>query len=280
MLAETIRSGWGVTATLKDLPQSPIWALNATTVETGRRWRFRASPDSGGLGGHSIGDGVLGYTYDLDLPLAAAMATSAAFPGGISPLVLKTKGREWLLPNFADRTQPDQKIPPRFKSYHLADGGVYDNLGLEPIFDSGKSILRPEINCDYVICSDAGAPLNVQRWGFLSQLLGFTMRTVDIMSAQQRNLRVRSLVSAIARGGIEGIFINIAEPARRAINRGRSLKPQVCADLEKFGVWLKVDDAKKCVAFKTTLRSPPEGMMKLIERHGYETAKVQMELYG
>lgn len=279
VLADTIRSGWGIKATLNDLPPSPIWAVNATTVETGRRWRFRASPNSRALGRQTMGDGVLGYSYDQALPLASAMATSAAFPGGISPLVLKTKGRKWFLPNFADPTKPDLNIQPQFRSYHLADGGVYDNLGLEPIFDHGENILRPGTNCNYIISSDAGAPLNVQKWGFLSQLLGFSLRTVNIMGAQQRNLRVRSLVNAFEKNRVKGIFINIAEPAREAINGARSSKPQVCANLEKLE-WLTIEKALKGANFKTTLRSPPAEMMKLIERHGYETAKLQMELWG
>ena len=279
VLGEAIWADWGISSYLKDLPPSPVWAINTTTMESGRRWRFRATPEGGAVGRQSMGDGKLGYSYDQDFPLASAMATSAAFPGGISPLVLKTERRSWFLPDFADRSQPEKPITPLFKSYHLADGGIYDNLGLEPLFDVGKQIIRPETKCNYIIISDAGAPLREQRWGFFSQFIGFSMRTIDIMGSQQRNLRVRTLVSAFTKRTAQGVFVNIAEPGRVAIDRARAKRADAVKKLGEQG-WLSVEDSLSCAAYKTTLRSPPKTMMELIERHGYETAKIQLQLWG
>jgi hypothetical protein len=44
-----------------------------------------------------------------------------------------------------------------YKALHLYDGGIYDNLGLEPFFDAGKGRTKhPE---HFIIVSDAGSPL-------------------------------------------------------------------------------------------------------------------------
>lgn len=39
----------------------------------------------------------------------------------------------------------------------LYDGGVYDNLGLEPFFDAGRGV--PKNAGEIIVVSDAGAPL-------------------------------------------------------------------------------------------------------------------------
>ena len=45
VLATTIAKTWGVAASISRLPDSPVWAINATTIETGHRWRFRAEQE-------------------------------------------------------------------------------------------------------------------------------------------------------------------------------------------------------------------------------------------
>ena len=161
----------------------------------------------------------------------------------------------------------------------MADGGVYDNLGLEPVFDTSRRQLRPEANCNYIIASDAGAPLKTEWWGPISQLLGFTMRTVNIMGAQQRDLRVRSLVGAILANAVKGFFINIAEPARVPVAKGHKRGIPAAAQLQG-GEWLSSEDAAKAASYKTTLRRPRQEMRELIERHGHEVAMAQASLYG
>lgn len=279
VLASTIAHVWGISEPISRLPPTPIWAINATTVETGRRWRFRVSDETHASSRFGMGDGEVGYTFDRDFPLASAMATSAAFPGGISPLVLGTAGHNWYVPNFDDRSQPPEKVSPKFASYHLADGGVYDNLGFEPVFDASSRRIRAESGCDYIIASDAGAPLKTEAWGPISQLLGFNLRTVNIMSSQQRDLRVRTLVGAIVSKGIRGVFINIAEPARTALEKARLRGIPGAGSLTPDG-WLPTAEATAVASFATTLEQPSRETQELIQRHGYEVAQAQLSLYG
>ena len=85
-----------------------------------------------------MGDYTLGYASPGDFPLANAIAVSAAFPGGFGPFTLDTRQYIWRK-RQAWTDSPDAAVQavPEHKQLRLYDGGVYDNLGLEPIFDAG-----------------------------------------------------------------------------------------------------------------------------------------------
>lgn len=177
----------------------PVWSINATNAETGKRFRFK---------GTTIGDYNEGYAEAPDLSLATAVAVSAAFPGGIGPLELsasdfKWKKRDWNAPESAVK-----QVTPSFKTLHLYDGGVYDNLGLESVFDAGTGV--PKKKSTHIIASDAGAPLK-QGFGALALNPWRLKRIADIMSDQGRNLRVRTFVNYLMRAKT-GAFIQIDSP--------------------------------------------------------------------
>ena len=108
----------------------PRLVVNATCVNHGTGWRF--TPER-------IGDWIL-KTTDRDtlarFPVARAVAASAAFPGGLAPVVLR--GAE-LFPGSADA--PREVL--------LTDGGVDDNLGLQALLSE---------ECDSIVVSDGSFP--------------------------------------------------------------------------------------------------------------------------
>ena len=57
--------------------------LNATTFESGKNWRF--------IPQRRMGDYIVNYVEKPSIPLTDAMVASAAYPGLIGPLVLRTK---------------------------------------------------------------------------------------------------------------------------------------------------------------------------------------------
>ena len=118
-------------AKLKDLPnddEGPRFVFNATSLQTGVLWRF-SKP--------YMGDWKVGLIKNPDVELATAVAASSAFPPLLSPCVLK------LDPDSFDKDiPPAPDITPEFrKQAVLADGGVYDNLGLETAWKQNKTIL-------------------------------------------------------------------------------------------------------------------------------------------
>lgn len=206
LLALALRHEWGVTTRLTNLPKVPEWSINGTTAESGKRFRFKRG---------DIGEYTLGYASAARFPLASALAVSAAFPGGFGPLSLKTGEYEWRKREWGASLETAEPALPAFRRLHLYDGGVYDNMGLEPFFDAGRQVPKQE-GC-YLICSDAGAPLAP---GFeMGPLNAFRLtRIADIMSDQSRSLRVRTLVHYLQQTRSSGAYLSINTPVSSSAN--------------------------------------------------------------
>ncbi len=176
-------------AMLRDLPdagkgEGPKFIFYATNMQTGRSFRFRQD---------MVADYVLGISRTVEVSLADVVAASSAFPPIFSPIVLETDPGAWEspardLPNLA-----------RLRSrIVLADGGVYDNMGLESLVD----------NVDIVLVSDAGAPFEIDESPFEDNLLQLG-RVRDILIDQTRALRKRWLISDLEAGRKRGAYWGI-----------------------------------------------------------------------
>jgi NTE family protein len=104
--------------TLHDLPDRPWFVINATNVQSGVLWRFMKP---------YMRDYRVGEIKHPMLPLAAAVTASSSFPPVLSPYQLNLKESD-----FTPNTGEDLQYPPYTTKVMLTDGGVYDNLGLEP----------------------------------------------------------------------------------------------------------------------------------------------------
>ncbi|OIR08841.1 patatin-like phospholipase [mine drainage metagenome] len=209
LLAKALRDEWGVTAKLSSLAGTPEWSINGTTAETGRRFRFKHN---------SLGDYMLGYAIPGDFPLANAMAVSAAFPGGFGPLSLDMEDFEWSKrPEWNSPPESAQATKIGYRRLHLYDGGVYDNLGMEPFFDAGRAIPKPGV--EFILVSDAGAPLTP---GFSHFSLNpwRLKRVADIMSDQARALRVRTFMNYLNQDATRGAYVYIGIPAAKLCANG------------------------------------------------------------
>ena len=155
-------------ATLQDLPRAPEFLFNATNLETGTLWRFTRG---------FMADYQVGEIRNPKLDLAAAVAASSAFPPFLSPYVLRVKE-----PDFTRIRCEDPRL---LSNISLADGGAYDNLGLETIWKRYANVL----------VSDAGAGLDLEPspaadWGRLSK------RVIDIIYRQVTSLRKRQVIAS------------------------------------------------------------------------------------
>lgn len=243
-VAKTLEKDWGVTARLSDLPIEPEVSINGTPAENGVRFRFKKD---------SIGDYTIGYASAGNLKLANAMAVSAGFPGGIGPLVLDTTKYEWR--TWTPNGLGEIRNPP-FSKLHLYDGGVYDNLGLEPYFNSG--ILKAKVQNIYIITSDAGAPLKTgfKRWALSPFRL---MRVLDIISNQARALRVRTFSTYIQADKSNGAYIYINTPLVDGS---------------------KCEDARFASSYPTDLNKISEVNFDQIAGYGYQVSKKVESEYG
>ncbi len=172
-------------ATLQQIPDAPRFVFNATSLQTGVLWRFEKP---------YMGDWKVGLIKKPGVELATAVAASSAFPPVLSPCVLK------LDPNsFDPNIKPAPGITPDFrKEAVLADGGVYDNLGLETAWKRSKTVL----------VSNGGGALGLEAdpkhdW------LGQTNRVLNIIYSQVVILRTRSIVELFQLGVRDGSYWGI-----------------------------------------------------------------------
>ncbi len=152
---------------LTDLPDSPRFVFNATSLHSGKLVR---------LSKRRIADYTVGEWDPKDILLADAVAASSAFPPVLSPVTIRLAGRRFT--PFPDSVHGDD--PP--KKLYLTDGGVYDNLGIESVWKRATTI--------YV--SDAGANFKYDPGGtFL--MSSQALRVTFIMQDQIGALRFRQI---------------------------------------------------------------------------------------
>jgi NTE family protein len=114
------------------------------------------------------------------IELAVAVAASSAFPPFLSPVVLRFEGSEYV-PGSGE----DLQRPPFTTEVFLADGGVYDNLGLETAWKRYSTVL----------VSDGGGRLSPEEepkrdW------LQHTYRVLSVIDNQVRSLRKQQVIGS------------------------------------------------------------------------------------
>nr|VFK19377.1 MAG: NTE family protein [Candidatus Kentron sp. LFY] len=271
VIAKAIESVWGIDIPVSNVSTPPVWSINGTTAETGRRFRIKQD---------RMGDYELGYAEVGDFPLASAMAMSAAFPGGIGPLAINPKHFDWKKRGYWDLPASEERphtLP--FHKLHLYDGGLYDNLGIEPLFDMGKQMLKTDITLvDYLVVSDAGAPLTRERIPHPINPFRFK-RMADITLDQTRALRVRAFVNFLQNNLSSGAYLQLGAIPNECIER---LSKDRCATVQQLltHTWLQKSDIQAAVESPTTLHRLTKTDFDLLARHGYETAMWNHKLFG
>ena len=162
-------------ASLQSLPDTPRFVFCATNLQTGVLWRFSKA---------YAGDYVMGRLDKPDIALSKAVTASSAFPPFLSPLKLELpKGSFTDWPGQAPGAGGVTDTAPYRARVLLADGGVYDNHGLEPIQKRYMTIL----------VSDGGAPFK-RTPDINTDPIRQLQRVFDVADGQVRSLRRRGLM--------------------------------------------------------------------------------------
>lgn len=191
-------------ATLDALPDDqggdgPRFIIYATNMQSGVSFRFSRP---------YMADYRIGINRNTSgVRIADAVAASSAFPPIMTPKVLKTDPSDWEQDDDPNRRGDLWKHERFRKKFYLTDGGVYDNMGLEAIFD----------RCDPVFVSAAGAPFSGEpmKWADTKSEIGVALRTSSIMTEQVRALRRRMLISRYTEDGVGGCYWNISSTIAR-----------------------------------------------------------------
>lgn len=261
-LGDFLKSEWGITACLSEIPRdTPRWIINATCYETGKNWRFMAK---------RMGDYLAGYVLDPKIDLAYCLAASAAVPGMIGPLYLNAKNQSWV--NYKSNQIDTYPISPLCSRYTIWDGGVYDNLGTESLFKNGK--FRNEFS--FLIVSDASAKYQVSSKFFQFKIPFYLppFRLIDAATDQVRSLRLRTIAKHFKENPETGVILDIGNTTERI--------KKICHIPNNFEIpinSLTERDTKFAAEFETTLRAVTTDEYDLIFQHGYETAQATLLTY-
>lgn len=265
VIAKLIKKKWRIHGHVCDMPARPLWIINATCYETGKNFRFTHI---------RMGDYLTNYVVKPKFPLAEAVAASAAVPGLIGPLSVKTAAFKWLRyeeNDWAKIGEPRIPVEPISPRVQLWDGGVYDNLGVEPLYKPGGGF-REEV--ETLIVSDASRPLGIERRRFK---FGFPpyiapIRLVDAATDQVRSLRTRTLHEQFNKHAECGAYLRMGDTVEKIYGYMKAPLPTI----PPVGGWLDNNMIQVAASMPTTLRRLSKNEYKGLVAHGFEVTNATM----
>jgi hypothetical protein len=221
-------------AQLGDLPDTPTLHILATSMTTGGLVDFGRSGVS-----FSLADGNVSTYPVSSLPLARAVAASAAFPPLVRPVPI----------DRADLHAKEVEFP---YSQFLTDGGVYDNLGTHRMLQ----VLSDCPSETVLMVSDASSGFDLRiskrKWGIFAR----NVRASDILMGRVAELEAHAIESQehpIVR-------VSIHDVVRQA---GMDVGDYEVQD---------VDIQRACRFLRTDLDRFTLEEIVALTRHGYEAA--------
>ena len=235
--------------TLLDLPLdkddsgkkiAPRFVINASSLQNNALWRMSR---------RYVANYKIGVFEQAAVPLATAVAASSAFPPVLSPAILDLRGAALRPGSEGELFSEDFDYVPI-----VADGGVYDNLGLEPVWKRYKTVL----------VSNAGDPFQ-RKEEPPSDWLNQTRRIISMMHRNEENNRLRWL-------------IDMAKSEERKVAlwslRGRA---------EDFGLndslALDEEDAMEAAQQEVRLRPLDRRKIEQLVNHGYSLSDASLRAF-
>jgi len=222
---------------LKDIPATPIHIVCSTDVAYGVNWMFKKQ---------QCGDWQAGFQdTPADWSLGTAVAASSCFPPVFKPLSLKLDPGKMTGGKVRPGPQRDKCI----REITFSDGGVYDNLGLEPIWKDHEIVLSSDGGALFPLGGDTGFVWEISRF-------------ISIPENQALALRKRWLISNFDSGLLKGTYWGI----------GSSRSSYGFADGYS-------DDLVKnfIAAIRTDLDSFSDAEASVLENHGYWLADAAIQ---
>ncbi len=229
---------WISNLKLGALPEHPRFVFCATDLTFGVNWEF----DRDGAGDYQAG-----YLDEArEWPLARAMAASSCFPPIFGPMSVGThSGYEKGNYRGADREKLTKRIL-------LTDGGVYDNLGLEPAWKDYASVL----------VSDCGAPFEFSAGKIPLRIL---LRYTSVVMNQAASLRKRMFFERRRSGDYTGTYWSLASAAGDTDGGAAGYSRELVGE--------------RIAEIRTDLDAFTEAEQKVLENHGYFAANHSLTHY-
>lgn len=228
---------------LRELGQRPRFVFCASDMIFGVNWVFDSSDPLSTPPAARMGDYRVGFDSAGDWPVSMAVAASSCFPPVFNPLQLGLDPRKYVPGRSGYRGSDRDEL---VRGVSLSDGGVYDNLGSQPVLE----------NYGVVLVSDGGAVFEeIQPLGRFA-LLKRLMRYSAIAQRGGSAMRTRVIVDAFVSGKRRGSYWGIGTPPSRYDRRSDECYPD---DL--------VDDVIEEVRTDLDLFETAE--QAVLENHGY-----------
>jgi len=169
---------------LKDIPEAPVQVFCSTDLAYGVNWIFKKQ---------ECGDWQAGFQKTpADWLVATAVAASSCFPPVFKPLQLNLDPAKMVGGNVPPGPQRDKAM----REITFSDGGVYDNLGLEPIWKDHEIVLSSDGGALFPVGGDTGFVWEISRF-------------ISIPENQALALRKRWLISNFDSGRLKGTYWGI-----------------------------------------------------------------------
>jgi NTE family protein len=184
-LAELLAGGPTGRARLADLPERPRFVFCSSEMQFRAQWTF----DSGD---RRFGADPCGHADFGDWTIARAAASSSCLPGAFAPMSVRDA--------LAGGAYDGSDAAALGRTVALSDGGMYDNLGVEPVWQDHASVL----------VSDAGPSFKPDPG--LGKIWS-SLRFAIILLEQASDVRKRWLISNFVAGQLDGAYWSVAGAA-------------------------------------------------------------------
>jgi NTE family protein len=174
---------------LADLPERPNYVFCASDNAYGVNWTFSR---------RAVGDYEAGFGPPGGWSVAAAVAASACFPPVFAPMDARATP-EGLVGGLAP-AGPERDAA--IRGLRLSDGGLYDNLALEPVWKDHAVVIVSDGGATFDVRPDAGGLTRLKRYA-------------TIMGRQTAALRKRWLIGSFVSGVMQGTYMGIGTPVAR-----------------------------------------------------------------
>jgi len=238
-LAERLADGPTGPARLVDLPERPRFVFCSSEMQFRAQWTF----DSGD---RRFGAEPCGHADFGGWTIARAAASSSCLPGAFTPMSVSEA--------LSDGTYDGDDARQLERSLALSDGGMYDNLGVEPVWQDHAAVL----------VSDAGPSFRPNPGiGRIWNALRFAI----ILLEQATDVRKRWLISNFVTGQLEGAYWSVARsaddyPTASAVAYSKAF-------VRDFVAPIRID-----------LDVFSEGERAVLENHGYLMAETAVRSHG
>jgi NTE family protein len=223
---------------LRDLPKQPDFVFCATDMAYGVNWIFTRE---------RVGDYQAGYAAPPeDWTVGRAVAASSCFPPVFNPLPVGLTPEQ--LKGGADRSAERAQ---RVRHLRLTDGGVYDNLGLEPVWKTHEAVLVSDGGAPFAFAGDGSWWWRVQRYA-------------GILGEQAGALRRRWLVAGLNTNRLQGAYWGINGAAQFPAGTVKQLYDQALV-------------GEVIARVRTDLDAFSAAEQAVLENHGYLRAAAALE---